>query len=140
MCIRDRYQRRVHGELNQEYKMSNIPVSNIDKQTHDELCCTYAALILYDDNISITADKLKTLIKASGNTVENHWPSLFAKSLENLNIADLLVGGGGPAPAAQSSGQTQQASKDASAPVQSKEEPKKEEEEEVEMGDLFGDF
>ena len=74
------------------------PLESVDKQTHDEMCCTLAALILYDDGIEVNADKLNKLIAASGNKVEGYWPQLFAKALQGKNIGDLLVGGG-PAPA-----------------------------------------
>lgn len=73
------------------------PLESVDKQTHDEMCCTLAALILYDDGIEINADKINKLIAASGNKIEGYWAPLFAKALAGKNIGDLLVGGG-PAP------------------------------------------
>ncbi|KAK1839994.1 60s Acidic ribosomal protein [Colletotrichum chrysophilum] len=69
-----------------------------------ELASSYAALILADDGVEITADKLQTLIKAAKiEEVEPIWTSLFAKALEGKDVKDLLsnVGsGGGAAPAA----------------------------------------
>ena len=47
--------------------------------SNDELACIYAALILHDDGISITADKIATLLKAASVSVEPYWPTLFAK-------------------------------------------------------------
>ena len=44
-----------------------------------ELACTYAALILADDDVAVTAEKLTTIIKAAGVEVETYWPGLFAK-------------------------------------------------------------
>ena len=45
-----------------------------------ELANAYAALILADDGVEITADKLTTIIKAAGvQDVEPIWSTLFAK-------------------------------------------------------------
>ncbi|KAM0285610.1 hypothetical protein ACHAQH_001316 [Verticillium albo-atrum] len=72
-----------------------------------ELASSYAALILADDGIEITADKLQTLIKAAKvEDVEPIWTSLFAKALEGKDVKDLLsnVGSGGGAAAAPAAG------------------------------------
>jgi large subunit ribosomal protein LP1 len=66
-----------------------------------ELACTYAALILHDEGVGVTADKLKTLVKAAGVEIAPYWPSLFEKLLAHKNIDDLLLNAGGSgAPAA----------------------------------------
>lgn len=51
-----------------------------------ELAVSYATLILADDGVEITSDKLQTLVKSAGIQVENIWTSLFAKTLEGKNI------------------------------------------------------
>jgi large subunit ribosomal protein LP1 len=69
----------------------------------EELACTYAALILHDEGVGVTADKIKTLVKAAGVEVAPYWPGLFEKLLKGKNIDDLLLnagGGGGAGPAA----------------------------------------
>merc|ERR1712029_434927 len=61
------------------------------------------ALILADDDVAITAEKIQTILKAAKVEVEPFWPGLFAKCLESCNIKDLIsnVGSGvGSAPAA----------------------------------------
>nr|GLL44152.1 60S acidic ribosomal protein P1-like isoform X1 [Ipomoea trifida]GMD74405.1 60S acidic ribosomal protein P1-like [Ipomoea batatas]GMD80926.1 60S acidic ribosomal protein P1-like [Ipomoea batatas]GMD81959.1 60S acidic ribosomal protein P1-like [Ipomoea batatas] len=56
-----------------------------------ELACTYAALILHDDGIPVTAEKIAALVKSANVTVESYWPSLFAKLCEKRNIEDLIM-------------------------------------------------
>ena len=47
-----------------------------------ELAASYAALILADDGVEITAEKVQTLIKeAKIDEVKPIWPTLFAKAL-----------------------------------------------------------
>merc|ERR1711977_386039 len=63
-----------------------------DTMSTAELASSYAALILADDGVDITADKLNTLIKAAGvDDVEPIWTSLFAKALEGKDVKDLLL-------------------------------------------------
>merc|ERR1712137_1210608 len=68
-----------------------------------ELASSYAALILADEGLEITADKLQALISAAKvPEIEPIWTSLFAKALEGKDVKDLLlnVGSGGAAAAA----------------------------------------
>nr|CAX78920.1 Ribosomal protein LP1 [Schistosoma japonicum]CAX78921.1 Ribosomal protein LP1 [Schistosoma japonicum] len=47
-----------------------------------ELACVYAALMLADDDIDVTADKINTILKAANiKFVESYLPNLFATSL-----------------------------------------------------------
>ena len=76
-----------------------------------ELACTYAALLLHDDGQEVTAEKLQQVLKAAGVSVEPYWPGLFAKTLANKKIDDLItnIGSGarqhaGPNPAGQPAG------------------------------------
>ncbi|XP_059454263.1 large ribosomal subunit protein P1 [Corylus avellana] len=98
-----------------------------------ELACTYASLILHDDGIAITADKIATLVKSAGVTVESYWPSLFAKLSEKRSIEDLVLnaasggGGGCAAPVAVAAAAGGAAAAAAAAPkVEEKEEAKEE--------------
>ena len=108
-------------------------LSTADK---DELCCSYAALMLHDDGLEITDEKISKIIKASGNTVEPYWPMLFAKALKGANVGELLTNIASAAPAAGAG----PAAAGGAAPAEAvKEEKKEEKEEDVDMGGLFGD-
>ncbi|RYP93031.1 hypothetical protein DL770_000905 [Monosporascus sp. CRB-9-2] len=106
-----------------------------------ELASSYAALILADDGVEITADKLQTLIKAAGVAdVEPIWTSLFAKALEGKDVKDLLsnVGSGGGGAAAPAAGG---AAAGGDAAAEAKEEKKEEEAAEESDEDMgFGLF
>ncbi|KAI9096265.1 60s acidic ribosomal protein-domain-containing protein [Phlyctochytrium arcticum] len=67
-----------------------------------EAACVYAALILNDDGVEITAEKINSLIAAAGVEVEPIWATLFAKALAGKDLNDFLfnVGSAGSAPAA----------------------------------------
>ncbi|XP_051210677.1 large ribosomal subunit protein P1-like isoform X1 [Lolium perenne] len=56
-----------------------------------EVACTLAALILHDDGISITSEKIATVVKAAGIKVEAYWPALFAKLLQTRSVDDLIL-------------------------------------------------
>ncbi|KAG0637561.1 60s acidic ribosomal protein-domain-containing protein [Tuber brumale] len=106
-----------------------------------ELAVSYAALILADDGVEVTADKLQALIKACGITeVEPIWCSLFAKALEGKDVKDLLlnVGSGGGAAAAPGGGAA--ASGGAGGAAEEKEPEKEEEKEESDEDMGFGLF
>ena len=62
-----------------------------------ELATSYAALILADEGLEITSDKLATLTKAAGVEVESIWQQLFAKALDGKNVKEMLLNVGGKA-------------------------------------------
>ncbi|KAJ5973851.1 hypothetical protein N7481_011061 [Penicillium waksmanii] len=103
-----------------------------------ELACSYAALILADEGIEVTADKLQTLIGAAKvPEIEPIWASIFAKALEGKDIKELLtnVGSGGPA-----AGGAAAAAGGAAAPAEAAAEEKVEEKEESDDDMGFGLF
>ncbi len=109
----------------------------------DELACVYAALILQDDEVAITAEKLQTILKAANVEVEPYWPGLFSKALENLDIKALITnvgsGVGAAAPVASAGGAQQStAQTEAKEDKKKEKEPESEEEEDDDMG--FGLF
>uniref|UniRef100_A0A7C9CP30 60S acidic ribosomal protein P1 n=1 Tax=Opuntia streptacantha TaxID=393608 RepID=A0A7C9CP30_OPUST len=100
-----------------------------------EQACAYAALILHDDGIPITGEKITTLVKAANVEVESYWPSLFAKLCEKRNVEDLIMnvgaGGGGAAPVAA-------APAGAAAPAAEEKKEEKKEEPKEESDDDMG--
>ncbi|KAI9221556.1 60s acidic ribosomal protein-domain-containing protein [Blastocladiella britannica] len=104
----------------------------------NEKAISYAALILADEGIEITADKLSALTSAAGVSVDSIWFSLFAKALAGVSVTDLLTNVGsapsGSAPAAAAAGGASAAAEAAPAPK----EEEAEEEEDEDMG--FGLF
>ncbi|KAK6839781.1 ribosomal protein 60S [Apiospora arundinis] len=105
-----------------------------------ELASSYAALILADEDVPVTADKLQTLIKAAGVAdIEPIWTSLFAKALEGKDIKELLsnIGSGGGAAAGPAAGGPAAAG---GAAEEAKAEEKEEEKEESDEDMGFGLF
>ncbi|CAN4110649.1 unnamed protein product [Withania somnifera] len=102
-----------------------------------EVACTYACLILHDEDIPITAEKISAIVKAANVTVEPYWPLLFSKLAEKKNISDLLMnvgaGGGGAAAVAAPIGGATAGGGAAAAPAaeEKKEEPKEESDEDM---------
>ncbi|KAL4921578.1 60s acidic ribosomal protein-domain-containing protein [Aspergillus aurantiobrunneus] len=103
-----------------------------------ELACSYASLILADEGIEITADKIQTLLSAAKvQEVEPIWTSIFAKALEGKDIKDLLTNVGSAGPAAPAAGGGAAPAGEAAPAAEEKKEEEKEESDE-DMG--FGLF
>lgn len=57
-----------------------------------EQAVSYAALILADESISITPEKLQTLLKAAGiEDVEPIWTTIFANALKDKDVKEILT-------------------------------------------------
>ena len=59
-----------------------------------ELACVYASLILADDDVTITPEKISALLKADDVEVEPYWPGLFAKALVGRDIKAMITSAG----------------------------------------------
>ncbi|KAG5879368.1 hypothetical protein JTB14_016521 [Gonioctena quinquepunctata] len=91
-----------------------------------ELACVYSALMLVDDDIAVTGEKIQTILKAANVDVEPYWPGLFAKALEGINVRELITNIGSGVGAAAAGGAAAAPAPAAAA------EPKKEEKKESE--------
>merc|ERR1712002_1281969 len=106
-----------------------------------ELACTYAALILNDDDVEITGDKITAILKAANVDFEPFWPSLFAGALKDVDVRSLITNIGSGVGFGPAAGGAAAAGGDAAAAEAPKEEAKKAEsssEEDDDMG--FGLF
>merc|ERR1711976_1125732 len=106
------------------------------------LCCVYAGLLLFDDKVDITADKLNKVITASGNQVEAYYPEFFAKYLGSVDINAMLNSvGSAPAGApaqAQAAAPKEEKKDDKKGKKEEKKKPVEEDdEEEMGFGDIF---
>jgi large subunit ribosomal protein LP1 len=107
-----------------------------------DLAVVYAALILEDDGIPITGDKIRKLLDAANVTVESYWVDLFVEYFKNNDITSLLKGtalcggegGGGAGAAAPSAGAADSSGTAAAEPA------KDEKKEEEAVLDIFGGF
>merc|ERR1712042_292705 len=99
------------------------------KMANSELACVYAALILADDDVAVTPEKITTILKAAGVDVEPYWPGLFSKALESADLKALITNVGSGVGAAPAAGGAAPAAGGA-APAAAAEAPKKEEKKE----------
>ncbi|KAK6726612.1 hypothetical protein RB195_004749 [Necator americanus] len=105
-----------------------------------EMACVYAALILQDDEVAITGDKIATLLKAANVEFEPFWPGLFAKAVEGIDVKNLITsvssgaGSAGPAPAAAGGAAAPAAAEAPAAESKKKEEPKEESDDDMGFG------
>ena len=99
-----------------------------------ESALSYAALILADSDIEISADKLATLTAKANVEVESIWTDIFAKALDGKDLKELFfnitaapAAGAGAAPAAAGEAA-------AEAAAEEKEEEKEESDDDMGMG------
>ncbi|KFD56590.1 hypothetical protein M514_02694 [Trichuris suis] len=107
-----------------------------------DFACAYASLILQDEDIGITADRINAILKAAGVRVDGIWPEMYVSALQNCNMKDIvsnISSGVGSAPAAPAQQQAAPEEKSAPKPAKEEKKPVEEEESDEEMGfSLFG--
>jgi large subunit ribosomal protein LP1 len=78
---------------------ADATATTVSTSTKAETIVSYAALILADEGIDITPEKLQTLLKAANiEDVEPIWTTLFAKALQGKEVKDILTTGATSAP------------------------------------------
>merc|ERR550537_420736 len=110
-----------------------------------ELACVYAALILHDEGLEISAENINTILKSANVTCEAYWPTLFAKLCKGKDLDAMISsvgsggggGGGGPAPAAGGAAAPAAGGGGGGGAAAKEPEPEPEEEEEDMGFDLF---
>ena len=66
--------------------------TTVPTKVNPEQAVAFAALILADDNITVTPEKLQALLKAASITeVEPIWTTLFANALKGKDVKDILT-------------------------------------------------
>merc|ERR1712058_152540 len=127
----------THPIFESDFDCLTDRLNRISEKMSAELACTYAALILNDDDVEITGDKITAILKAANVDFEPFWPSLFAGALKDVDVRSLITNiGSGPAAGGAAAGGA--AGGDA-APAE--EEKKKESSSESEDDDMgFGLF
>ena len=60
--------------------------------TSTELAYVYAALILNEDNIQISNEKILSILNAAGINVESYWVDLFDEYFNSHDIIELIKG------------------------------------------------
>merc|ERR1712146_395949 len=95
-----------------------------------DLLCGYAALMLADGEVDVTADNLNAAIKAAGGSVPAYYAALFEKAASMCPVKEMIkdVGVGSGAPAAAGG----------AAPAAAAKEESEEEEEMAAGPGLFG--
>ena len=124
--------------------MATIEKSQLSEQEYNSLCCAYAALVLHDDNKSLSEENIKKLISASSNKVNATFVKMFVKAIQHLNIEELLNTMTLAAPAAPVEKPSEKKEKGKGEKKEVKKEVKKDEEPEPEpeiggFGGIFGD-
>ncbi|CAI9726833.1 acidic ribosomal P1-like [Octopus vulgaris] len=107
--------------------------------SNNELACVCVALIVADDQVTVTADKIAMILKAADASVEPYWQSLFVHALDDVDIKAIFsnVGSMAAAPAGRAPTGGFAPAGDVAA-VPAKEEKKEMKEESEESNDDMG--
>merc|ERR1712151_157838 len=131
----------THPIFESDFDCLTDRLNRISEKMSAELACTYAALILNDDDVEITGDKITAILKAANVEFEPFWPSLFAGALKDVDVRSLITNIGSGVGSGPAAGGAAAAGGDAAAADAPAEEKKKESSSESEDDDMgFGLF
>jgi large subunit ribosomal protein LP1 len=108
-------------------------------EQREEAACAFATLILHDEGVEVTSDKISTILAAAGVEVAPFWPKIFASKLANQDLGALVLASAGSAGGAPAAGGAAAggAAADETEAADEKEVEKSETDEEMDL-DLFG--
>merc|ERR1712183_606382 len=66
------------------------PAENKQLMPVSEMAVVYAAIILADDDLTITADKLEAIMWSVGLKVESYWYPMFERALKGIDVRTLM--------------------------------------------------
>ncbi|QLQ79894.1 hypothetical protein HG537_0C05420 [Torulaspora globosa] len=97
---------------------------------------SYAAFILADAGIEVSAENLLTIAKAAGAEVDGVWASVFAQALEGQDLKQILSGfhAAGASAGAAAGGAAAATGEEAGAEEQAAEEEKEESDDDMGFG------
>lgn len=97
---------------------------------------SYAAFILADAGLEVSAENLQNVTKAAGAKIDAVWAEVFAQALEGKNLKEILSGfhNAGPASGAASGGAAAAAGSDEAAAEEPAEEEKEESDDDMGFG------
>ncbi|GMG19388.1 unnamed protein product [Ambrosiozyma monospora] len=99
-----------------------------------ESLISYAALILADAELEVSASNLQTVLGAAGASVDKIWTDVYAKALDGQNLKDLLFNMAAAAPAAGAAAGGAAAAADEAAAEEEAEEEKEESDDDMGFG------
>ena len=75
--------------------MANVPVSDLPQGLKNQLCVSYAVLLLNDSQQDISVDNLTKVLNAANVKVDASYLRTFADALEGQNVSNFFACGGG---------------------------------------------
>ena len=72
--------------------MSTVPANKVAEKDKAFLACSYAMMILHDEGLEISAEKIQKLITSSGIKIQDYYSKFFSTNMAGVNLASLMKG------------------------------------------------